>query len=417
MKRLFLSTLILLMVTSVGYAQKSNISKAKNKALSVETPDYQGAKDAINEALENPETKGQLNTLYTAGLVYEKAADAEFIKGASSDAVALGKDALKAYEYYNEAYTLDQLPNAKGKVKPKYTNKIRTSMQSLYRQFYLVNYAIKHYENENWSEAINAFEKHLNILDLPYVAGDKATPAKDSTYYQIMYYTAVAAWTGSSDQPELLDKAVSLFSNLKDKGYEENAVYQSLCQIYQANKDTANFLATLEEGIEKFPKEFSSLGTLINHSVFITPADKATMYLNQAIEKDPNNPQFFNVRGSMLELQGDIKGAMENFDKALAINPDLTDAIINKARLYYNNAIKMEAAAYDQKDLKLQDQAIKIAHDEFKKAIPLLERAIELNPDDVEPMKTLRGLYYRFLDSDSSYQKKYNDINALIKTM
>ena len=98
MKKLFLVMAFALAVVATGFAQKANVSKAKNKALAVENPDFQGAKDDIEAALVNDETKDLANTWYVAGLVYEKAADAEFIltQTGSGDAIKMGEDVLYA---------------------------------------------------------------------------------------------------------------------------------------------------------------------------------------------------------------------------------------------------------------------------------------------------------------------------------
>ena len=134
-----------LAVVATGFAQKANVSKAKNKAFPVEgTPDYQGAKGDIDAALVNDETKDLANTWYVAGLVYEKAADAEFIltQTGSGNTIQMGEDALKAYKYYLKANELDQLPDEKGKVKPKFTKKIAASMLNIYNKYILVNYLL-----------------------------------------------------------------------------------------------------------------------------------------------------------------------------------------------------------------------------------------------------------------------------------
>ncbi len=413
MKRLFLLLAISMFIFTTGVAQKSNVSKAKNKALSVEAPDFKGAKEAIEEALVNEDTKNLSNTLYVAGLVYEKSAESEFIKvqtgAAGASEIAMGEDAIKAFNYYLEADKLDQMPDSKGKIKPKYTKKISASMLNMYNKMMFVNYAIKKYEAEEWQDAINSFTMHTDILNLPLLAVQKDVPAKDSTYYQISYYAGMCAWSG-----ELNDQAIAIYTSLKDKGYNENGVYQSLCQIYQGEKDTVNFVATLLEGVDRFPSEFYFLGNLINHYVYSNQADKATEFLDKAIINDPTNPQLYNVKGSMLELQDDYDGAMENFDKAMELDPNSSDSWSNKGRLIYNKAFKAEGEANAIRDFNLADIEIAKANEIFKESIQYFEKALELNPEDYDVMKTLRGLYYRFSDDDASYQTKYDEINERI---
>ena len=408
MKKLFLVMAFALAVVATGFAQKANVNRAKNKALAVEAPDFQGAKDDIEAALVNDETKGLANTWYVAGLVYEKAADAEFIltQTGSGNTIKMGEDALKAYEYYLKANELDQLPDAKGKVKPKFTKKIAASMLNIYNKYILVNYGVEKYSAQEWVEALNAFETHTAILDLPFLATEKNVPAKDTTYYQFKYYAATCAWAG-----EMNDKAIAMFEEIKDKEYNENGIYQALCQLYLDTKDTVNYIATLEKGLAKFPNEFYYLGNLINHYVFGGQPQKATELLDKAIANDPNNAQLYSVRGSMLEVLEDIDGAMANFDKAIELKPAFKDAWLGKARLIYNKAFKMEQKALEIRDFKLSDQEVAKALEVYKESIPFFEKVLELDSEDYETMKTLRGLFYKLTNSDPSYQAKYDEIN------
>lgn len=80
MKRLLIVSLLVMGIIATGSAQKANVSKAKNKALNVEAPDFEGAKEAIAAALQDESTKNSVDTWYTAGLVYEKIQDAEYLK-------------------------------------------------------------------------------------------------------------------------------------------------------------------------------------------------------------------------------------------------------------------------------------------------------------------------------------------------
>lgn len=408
MKRLFIINVMMLAVIACGFAQKSKVNSAKNKALATENPDYEGAKEMIEAALVNDETKNLTNTWYVAGMVYEKAAEAEFIKvqsNAGGSDIVMGENALKAIEYYRKALEMDQMPNEKGKIKPRFTNKIKTSLLNMYNKMMFVSYGVKKFEEKNWEEAINGFQTHTAIIDMPIFAEDKNVPAKDSTYYDIKMYAAQSAWAGDMNK-----RAIQMYEELKPSGHKGNNVLQVLCQLYQNEKDTVNYLASLQEGVQKYPQEFYYLGNLINYYVYGGQPEKATEYLDKAIEKDPLNPQLFNVRGSMLELKEDYDGAMANFDKALELNPNLSDAWVNKGRLIYNKAFKAEGVANQIKDFKLIDAEMVKVNAIYKESIPFFEKAIELNPEDYEAMKILRGLYYRFSDDNPTYQKKYDEI-------
>ena len=153
MKRLLIIAVFAMGIVATGSAQKSNVSKAKNKALNVESPDFEGAKEAIAAALQDESTKNSVDTWYTAGLVYEKIQDAEYLKevsGKPADATVKGESAITSYGYYVKAYDMDFLPNAKGKIKPKYSKKIRTSIKNYYLNMAFLNYGITEFNKKNF---------------------------------------------------------------------------------------------------------------------------------------------------------------------------------------------------------------------------------------------------------------------------
>ena len=415
MKRLLIVALLAMGIIATGSAQKSNVSKAKNKALNVESPDFEGAKEAIAAALQDESTKNSVDTWYTAGLVYEKMQDAEYLKevsGKPADATLKGESAIQSYNYYVKAYDMDFLPNAKGKIKPKYSKKIRTSIKNYYLNMAFLNYGITEFNKKNFHKAIEAFEIHTGVPDLKMFSEDNPF-IKDSVYYQIRYYTALAY-----ERSENVVKAIEIFDQLKDKGYEEVYVNQHLSDLYKAQKDTANYISSLEYGYKRYPKEFFFLGNLINFYIFNGQEQKGIDYLDKAIELDPNNAQYYNVKGSVMETLNRIPEATVAYDKALTLDPNLMEAWNNKGRMVYNEAYKFEDRAVSIRDPKASANLQAAALEKFKEALPYFEKAAELNPTDLDNLRTLRSIYYRLLNVDAkTYQGKYDAINAQIKSL
>ena len=88
-------------------SRKRKVEHFDCKDLALRGRDFEGAKEAINAALQDPETKDKAETWYVAGLVYEKIAEAETNKqmlGRQPDVATQGEAALKSYEYYLPAY-------------------------------------------------------------------------------------------------------------------------------------------------------------------------------------------------------------------------------------------------------------------------------------------------------------------------
>ncbi len=414
MKRLFLIAMLAVGMIATGSAQKKNVSLAKNKALSMESPDFEGAKSAIAQALEDPTTKDAADTWYVAGLVYQKIVDNDIYKsliGGTPDPVLQGESAIKSYDYYLVAYEKDLLPNAKGKVKPKYSKAIRKAIQGFYSQMTLVNYGITTYNNQDFENAIRAFETHTNIPDLAIFGGEKIFE-KDTTYYQIRYYTAVAyERSGNSD------KALEIFEEIKDKGYEETYVTQHLCDMYKERKDTVGYLRALEEGYKRFPNDFFFLGNLINHMIFNGQEEEGIAYLDEAIAKDPDNAEYYNVKGSVMETLDRVEEAEKFYDQALTLDANNVKALGNKARMVYNRAYKLEDLAAATRDMKKADEIQRKALEVYKESLPYFEKAAELDPNDVENLRTLRSVYYRLMRTDKSYQSKYDKVSEQIKAL
>lgn len=86
------------------------------------------------------------------------------------------------------------------------------------------------FEKKNYDETIRVFETYLGIPALKMM-NNELKP--DSNYYMIKYYTAIAATNA-----EKHEKAIALYEDLRDDGYEESTVHQLLYEEYVKMKDT-----------------------------------------------------------------------------------------------------------------------------------------------------------------------------------
>lgn len=407
MKKLILS-LILVISFTFTFAQKANVSKAKNKAL-MENPDFAGAREAIKLALQDSTTKNLAETWYVAGLIGNKENDLLYQKavlGQPFDADVKGKAILESYAYYLEASKLDQLPDAKGKVKLKYTKDIKASLKDYYKvPQNLISYGATLYDKKNYEGALQVFETYLEIPKLPLMNNEISMT--DSSYKMIKYYAAIAAKNAKKD-----DKALALLNSLKTDNYETLTVYQLLYEQYSAMKDTVNSAKTLKEGFDKFPSEAWFLQNLINQLIYSGKTADALVYLNTAIEREPKMAQYRFVKGNLDESLGNTDAAIAAFDKAIELDPTLADAYAGKGRLYYNKAVKMSEVANALKDVKAYNAEVKKIEEVFKQSIPFFKKAIELNPKEVEFKKPLKNLYYR-LKMDADFEAIKKEIDAM----
>ena len=407
-KTLIMAALVL--ISAGCFAQKANVKKAKNLALQ-ETPDFSGARAAINEALSNDETKDLADTWYTAGLIGYQELSKENEKtylGQARDEKRAGEAVVESFDYWMKAADL-----AGQKVLDKKGNEVLADKKTYallqkkvleyYKNQELVKYGIYLNDQRDFATAYGVFQRHLSIPELSLMQNEKLQKEmpKDSIYDQYKYYTAIFAI-----QAEMHPEAIAVLEEMKDGNYEAITVNQFLYQEYVNVQDTANYVRVLQNAVVRFPQEPWFLQNLINHYIFSGQEQEAINYLDQAIAREPNVAQYHLIKGNLNENQKNYEAALADFDRALAIDPTMADAEAGKGRVYYNQAVKMNEDAALIADAKEYKKALEEMNAMFRQSMPFFEKAHELAPDNRAYMITLRGLYYRFDMTD-----KYNAIN------
>lgn len=388
MKRILFTVALSLAVTA-SFAQSKAVKDAE-KIVKGTTPDFTEARTLINGALENAESKDDPKTWYVAGSIEDKQfsdENAKQILGQKPNEQVMYEALIKIYPYFKKAYELDQLPNEKGKVKPKYTKDIKGVLSA--NHVFYVNGGAYYFDQKDYAKAYNYFDQYLQISNDPMFAGEKIAE-RDSNYMQVQFYAAVAAT--QMDNREL---AIKELSKAKDIPYRQNDVYQYLCYEYEQAKDTVGLEKTLEEGMAKFPEEKYYLMSLINIYIYSNQNEKAIDYLNTAIQKDPSNALLYDVLGKVYETGlKDVENAEKNYVKANELDPENTDYISDLGRIYFNQGVTKQGEANTITDSKKYQEEIAVAKDLFKKALPYFEKVHQIKPDDRDCLTALRGIYY-----------------------
>lgn len=138
--------------------------------------------------------------------------------------------------------------------------------------------------------------------------------------------------------------------------------------------------------------------------------------IDEMIAADPENPElYFNIGARSQELGEDEK-AVGYYEKAIDLDPKYEAPLINLAILKLAkeaplieemNNLGMSAAdnkRYDE--LKEQREAI------YKEALPLLEKASNLNPNNVEVLRTMTNIYGQL-----GNEAKQNEMKAKLAAM
>ena len=404
-KSLFLAALVL--ISASCFAQKNPLVKKAKSYMMAETPDFSAARASIEEALAAEPTA---ETYYWAGMIgFQEMTQENYnqMMGKGINQAKAGAAVEESYKYWLKADELAMIPtlDKKGRevVDQKTRNNISKKMLEYYKQQELVKFGIYLNEQKDFEGAYNAFKMHIDIPELAMMQDPKLQKdmPRDTTYTQYKYYAAIFAV-----QSEMHEEAIALLNEMKDGDYEAISVNQFLYQEYVALKDTANFVATLQNAVVRFPQEPWFLQNLINYYIFSGQEQTAVEYLAQAIEREPNVAQYHHIKGNLDESLGNYDDALKDFDEALRCDPTLADAMAGKGRVYYNQAVKLNEAAAMISDNKEYKKALAEMNEVFAKALPFFEEARKMAPEERQYMQVLKGLYYRFHDDE-----KYNAIN------
>lgn len=404
MKRI-LFTVALCVAATASFAQKKAVNQAQSIAKGG-SADFTEARTLIKGALSDPETKDDAKTWYVAGFVEDQEFNVERTKqlmGQQANEPVMYSALLATLPYFEKAYELDQVPDAKGRVRPKYTKDIKSILSA--NHVYYINGGAYYFDARDYRKAYDAFEQFLKISDMPMFKGE-AVAERDSNFMTVQYFAAIAATQLGEPQT-----AIAALNRAKDTDYRANEIYQYLYYEYEQLQDSVNMEKTLKEGMTKFPEEPYFLLNLINTYIYSNRNEEAIAYLNTAIANDPNNSQLYDVMGRVYETGlSDPAKAEEYFSKALEINPENADALSNLGRVFYNQGVTKLGDANLINDNKVYQEELAKAKEFFQKALPYFEKAHQLKPDEREIMIALRGIYYNL-----NMGKEFDEMEAKMR--
>ncbi|MBR3950347.1 MAG: tetratricopeptide repeat protein [Bacteroidaceae bacterium] len=412
MKKTLLTASLLLLSATLSFGQKALVEQAWSLAKKAEKPDFKAARNTIQEALAG-ESAEDVKAWYVAGNIEQRFFEKENEQAQFGMAVKEAEMDLaleNGYKYYRKAVALDTLPNAKGKVKPKYIKNIQKDL--LANSDGYINAGVRYFNAQEYMKAYEMWNIFIEIRDLPFMASMAKQMPADSIYAMLEYNAALAA-LNTGDR----DLTLKALLRAKGNGYEQNNVYKFIVGQYEIAQDTANLVSILNEGNELFSnldvvatrpdgttftqKENYYSIRLINLYIAANEYEKAVNFLNEVVANDPENPELWNVKGQLLEAQGDIDGAIDCFKKAIDMNPNFALAIGNIGRVYYNQGVGKDLELSEKITNTTEFNAAKEAEvlPLYRKALPYLEKAHQLDPNERDHMVALRTIYYNLNDA------------------
>lgn len=298
-------------------------------------------------------------------------------EGQSYDSNKLYTYALDVYNELAKCDSLDNLPDAKGKVKPQYTAQITKTMYEI--RPHLFNGGADFYNDEQFrasGEMFSAFVKsaeHPRLAEFNLVAQDIYNTA---SFYACMCGIRLEDYKIVMDH---IDVAVL------DSANAETA-YQFKCEAQSALGDTVGWITTLKECSAKYPDNAYFYQSLIQYYDSNNKRDELSSFVDEMIAKDADNAMFVYIKGYIAQQDSLYDDAIGHYNKALEIDPSYQSALTNLALCYLNKAQEYQTtqATTNIKDKAKMKKDKEILDGYYRQALPLYERLRSLVPDKKE---------------------------------
>jgi Tfp pilus assembly protein PilF len=378
-----------LLIILAGFAYGANAQNAEvvNAYNYQRFKEYDKAKISIDKAILDPKTGISAKTWYYRGLIYQDIEESPDAATKAVDSQALDK----SIESYLKALELD--------TKKAYAEDIKKRIPFLQNRY--VNNGITAYRAKEYQSAADNFMKSADLSEKLYSKIDTG----------LLFNAALAALNAKN-----VPVQKQLFTRLIDLKYPEVEVYRSLSNLYMAEKDTAKGLEYIALGRAAFPGNNSLMIDELNVYMARGQSKQMISKMEEAANADPSNKTLWFALGATYDNMGKRENAETSYKKALSIDSVYFDALYNIGAMHYNAGVEV----YNKvKDLPMSKEkeynAGKAKYTaSFNKSLPYLEKALELQPSDLNTLASLKEVYAK-LDKLSKSSEMRKRIEALKK--
>lgn len=269
------------------------------------------------------------------------------------------------------------------------------------------NDATEHFNNKEYNEAFSKFEKCIK-----YTFSNNI----DEIYKNATYFAGYSAF-----QVKNLQKAKLYYEKVLVLQYNDPAVYDELALLYMEEGNDSLALYTLESGRKLFPENPQLRIAEINLYLASNKFYQAEKLVDEYLKIDSTDIEVMLVAGTLygkLSQTDSTKNVSyflkrkSIYEKVLRISPNNFTANYNMGITLYNRGVDLiNPQVYDLDILtfhKLLDDVTLL----FKEALPYVEKATMLSPDNKNALVALQGIYYNINEKD-----KYQQIKVKVAAM
>lgn len=400
-KYLFSLAFLLICTLPTVTAQNNKVERlmVKNESAPLTAEELKEGKLLVDQNITDSKLKDQAKTWYLRGKMYA------LLYETKNNFSGLKKsDCLQ--QFYESRQKVKQLAGSND----TYVTLMETEYEKLWGN--VLNQGVTQYQNNNLTSAIKYFER-TSILKptdtLGYIYA--ATVANEAQKYNVALknYKQLVKINPKADYYAMI--IVLQMEYIQDNQGAMNTI-----------KEAKSVLGDSNAKINKYE---------IDLLIRTNKTDQALSQLNAAIEAEPFNDLLHTRKGLLLDqlIANEKRAASPNkakidkltsegikaYQQAIKLNNENSMAYYNLAVLYsgqanelYQKANNLSLDDYKTKGAKLEQQG----NDLIKKALPFMEKAHALDPEDIGALQALQIFYSRL-----EMMGKYKEIQTKLKAL
>lgn len=366
-------------------AQVSVVKEAKSAKS-----DPVKAAQIIEPALSDPTTAADPETWKLAGdfqkAIYDEENMKLYLPGGKADTAKLYTSLEKLFNYYQKCDEVEQSLVASGALKKaKLRKKIAKDLAVVRPN--LTNAGSDAFNSGDYAKALKYFGLFVDASSNPMFE-DMEAVKNDTLTPLIANYATLAAYNLKDS------KAIVKYGEIgkahKGEGYRALMCLADIYSKDEALKDSTKWLATVQEGMKRYPSQDYFVGNLMDYYIQKGKVDEGLVIVNDIIAANPSAYLMY-VKGVLQYEKKDYDAARATFNEIIAKNDKyVAEAYSKLGDTYFfpaqaivdtNATLKIDDPKYNANETKIKEL--------YEKARPFYEKARDLAPDN----KALWGQY------------------------
>jgi len=272
------------------------------------------------------------------------------------------------YQKMNEHYdAAKKLMEGAGKANQKFAEKINFDTDKFWRESF--NKGVANVKAEKLADAA------LNFQNCIVIDANRPEAHRNLGYVNL--------------QTENLEAAITNYQEVIRINPKDTETMGDLGRLYMRVNQYDKTIEIMDKILEIDPLNVDAVAQKAMAYDFLGQSDKAFAAYEEALSKRPDDPDLLFNLGRLYFLKDDYDRAIENFKKVLEKNPDDFESNLNIGNGYLSlaqNVLKAEREMESKELEKVPEKVIKAKKEPeaeyFKNAVPYLEKAVQVKPDD-----------------------------------